>query len=93
MKGAFTSDPFPSLCGCGERVHLSRRGPVTLIPSGHRCEYYERQAGVLRTVAAEEACGIRVTPREVAERLRSWGVGDSLRSCIGRRRGTPREEG
>lgn len=78
MKGAFTKDTFLTRCYCGEYVHLLRRGPVVLLPAGHHCDAKETQDNVLRTVKAEESCGIRITPREVARRLRDWGVGAHL---------------
>jgi hypothetical protein len=62
---------------------MSRRGPVALIPGGHSCPAKDTQDDVLRTVKAEESIGLRITPREVAKRLRDWNVGAALRPCDG----------
>jgi len=78
MKGTFTQDTWDTVCNCGVRIQLLRRGPVSIIPKGHQCPSREIQDAVLRTIRAEELCGLRVTPHEIAKRLRDFGVGDAL---------------
>jgi len=78
MVEKYTMDTHETVCKCGEKIHLTRRGPIALIPHGHRCPAKEIQDAVLRTIRAEEACGIKITLSEVARRLRDWGIGTFL---------------
>lgn len=80
MKGIFTADTFETICTCGEKIHMLRRGPVALIPSGHHCHAKDNQDSVLRTIRAEESCGLQVTPKETARRLREWEIGAELKA-------------
>jgi len=78
-KRRMTRDPYPTRCRCGAEVHLLRRGQmmqqIVLLPSGHNCQWKELQDGVIRTIAAEELTGARITDTEVHRRLARWGVG------------------
>ena len=73
-----TQDTHETICGCGVPIRLLRRGPVVLIPAGHKCPAREIQDGVLRTARAEVACGMNITSGQMAERLRQWGVGNNI---------------
>lgn len=79
LRKAFVIDTFPSVCGCGAEIHLSRRGPVALIPNGHHCPARNTQDMVLRTLYAEESAGMDVTLRRVADMLALWSVGGRIR--------------
>jgi hypothetical protein len=78
MKNAATQDAYETICNCGQRIRMIRRGPVALIPAGHKCPARETQEAVMRTIQAEELCGLHVSLTEYARRLRHWGVGDAL---------------
>jgi hypothetical protein len=78
MKGAFTQDTFSSICLCGKPVYLLRRGPITLIPKGHRCKFRSLQEQILKTIQLEESVGIRYTKLDVAKKLQHFGLGNVL---------------
>ena len=78
-RGAFALEPSLRVrCACGAETRLLRRGRIYLLPAGHDCPARRTQADVLRTLALEEAAGVRTTEAEVDRRLRLWGLGGDL---------------
>lgn len=82
MSAAPTIDPHPTVCDvCGTPAHLTRRGPVALLPRGHRapdggtCLALEWQTSVLHTARRLADAGVPMTAAELAEMLR-WTKAD-----------------
>jgi len=69
VDGRWTIDVVDSTCRCGEKVRYLRKGYAKLLPNGHKCKYQDLQRDVIRTIRAEEAANINVTPSEAERRI------------------------